>query len=495
VSFDKLYEQHVGKAPLIINDQPAFSEADKEKLNRLIYTTFSRDLLQNIPSCECGDITGEYNIDANGVGVYCPKCETRVKPLFDHDLQPMTWIRAPHGVAGLMNPIVWTMLSEQFTHAGFNLIQWLCDTTYHPSNEPPAVMQAIRDLTINGRPVERSYNYFVQNFDAIIEQLYEIRLFKAKRGKKPVLKQVLERHRDCIFSRYLPIPHRSLLVVEKNDLGTYVDPITTGAVDAIRTLAGVDTEYRIYSTRTKENRTAKTIAQLAAFYETIYDKHLAKKEGIFRKHVFATRGHFTFRAVISSITDAHNYDEIYIPWGVATSVFRIHLMNKLIKLGYTPNEAILFINEHAQKYSPILDGLFKELIAEAPNGRGVSALLNRPPSLARGSIQHVYITKVKSDPSIPTVSLSILIVRSLNADFDGDALQFSLSIDNKMEEEFKHLAPHMSTFGLGKPRTVSDSLAIPKPVVGSISNWLESNSGHVDPVRRERMMSILGGVE
>lgn len=419
VNLDKVFAGITGKSPIIINDLPAFSEEDKEKLNRLIYTTFSRDLLSNVPSCECGEITGEYNIDSKGVGVYCSKCETRVKPLFDHDLQPLTWIRSPTGVERLMNPIVWTMLTQYFTHSGFSVIQWIADTGYHPSTIPPATLHAVQDIVIGGQPIQRGYNYFVQNFDAIIDALYEIKPFRVKRGSTSVLRKIIAEHRDCIFSAYLPIPHRSLLVVEKNDLGTYVDPITTAAVDAIRTLAGIDTEYRIYSPRVKENRTVKTIAQLADFYETIYNKHLSKKEGIFRKHVFATRSHFSFRAVISSITDAHNYDEIYIPWGVATSVLRIHLMNKLLKLGYTPNEAILFINEHAQRYNPLLDKLFKELISEAPNGRGISCNLNRPPSLARGSIQHVYITKVKADPSIPTVSLSILIVRSLNADFDG----------------------------------------------------------------------------
>lgn len=41
------------------------------------------------------------------------------------------------------------------------------------------------------------------------------------------------------------------------------------------------------------------------------------------------------------------------------------------------------------------------------------------PSLERGSVQLTRITKVKTDPAIPTVSISILIVKGLNADFDG----------------------------------------------------------------------------
>ena len=41
------------------------------------------------------------------------------------------------------------------------------------------------------------------------------------------------------------------------------------------------------------------------------------------------------------------------------------------------------------------------------------------PSLMRGSAQLTWITKVKPDPDDPTVGISILIVKSLNADFDG----------------------------------------------------------------------------
>jgi hypothetical protein len=58
-----------------------------------------------------------------------------------------------------------------------------------------------------------------------------------------------------------------------------------------------------------------------------------------------------------------------------------------------------------------------------------------------------------------------------------------------------HLAPHMSTFGMEKPRSVSDSLAIPKPVVGSISNWLEYRSSQVDQAKRRLMIERLGAVE
>jgi hypothetical protein len=119
--------------------------------------------------------------------------------------------------------------------------------------------------------------------------------------------------------------------------------------------------------------------------------------------------------VISSITNRHRYDEIHIPWGIGISVFRLHLVNKLSKLGYMPNQAIQLLNASAQSYNVLLDKLFKEIIAESANGYGISVVEQRNPSLERGSAQLVYITQVKEYVKIPTVSISILVVKGLNA--------------------------------------------------------------------------------
>lgn len=339
----------------------------------------------------------------------------------DLDLEPLLWIRAPTGVISLMNPLVWTMLNEKFTKSSFSIIQWLCDTTYKPQVKIPVIMEDVLNLGI-----ARGWNNFVSNFDSIIAALFEIKGFRAKKGIPDPLEILLKQSRDCVFSQFLPLPNRSLLVIEETNTGTYADPIITGAVDAIRTMVGIDSILSNHTVRMKENRTVKTISQLAEFYDELAKNTLAKKEGIFRKHIFGTRSHFSFRGVISSLTEKHNYDEIHIPWGIGISVFRIHLVNKLFKLGYTPNNAIGFLNEHAQKYHPLLDQLFNELISESP-APGPNCIMQRNPSLERGSAQSVYITKVKTDPNIPTVSMSILTVKGLNADYDGklDCRQFN----------------------------------------------------------------------
>jgi hypothetical protein len=414
VNYDTQFKMHSGKSPIIVNDMPAFSEDDKEKMNKFIYTTYANDLLNNVPSCECGDTTGEYNM-----GVICPDCKQPVKPFFDRDLEPVTWIRAPNGVKGLINPMVWMIMTDLFKQGDFSIVNWLCDTSYKSSNNSLKI-----PLMLEESQLERGYNNFLENFDDILERLVRLPIFKGssnvrKKERADDFLAMVRMYRDSIFCQYLPLPHRSLLVIQENSLGVFVDPITTGAVDAIRTLAGIDSALSTLQLRAKENRTCKAIDKLAVYYDEMTRTNLSPKEGLYRKHVFATRSHFSFRAVISSITDAHNYDDIYIPWSVAISVLRLHVMNRLMRMGFSPNEAERYMNEKALVYDPLIDRIFKKLIADTPNGRGIPATLNRNPSLTRGSIQSVYITAVKYNPKIPTVSMSIMVVRSLNADFDG----------------------------------------------------------------------------
>lgn len=405
-NFEKVFSQ-LSTPPIIVNDYLEVSEEDRDAMNRLLYTNYTSDLLDNIPTCGCGKIIGEMNI-----GVICHECGKEVRSIVDEDIEALLWMRAPDGVAALINPTFWIMMSKYFTVSGFNIIQWITDTSYKPSVKTPPIMDAVIQAGI-----QRGLNNFVENFDEIIGKLFDL---KKKKNETPTLQTMIAMYRDCIFTSHLPLPNKSLLVVESNNMGTYVDPIVIGAIDAIRNMVGIDSELACVSTRTKENRTVRSLVQLSGYIDefTRTSSGFAKKKGVFRKHVYGSRLHWTFRAVISSLTDVHKYDEIHISWGIGVSVFRTHLANKLFKRGFTANQIAGFLNEYAQKYHPLLDELFKELIAEAP-GRGISCIMQRNPSLKRASAQHVYIVKVNTDVEVPTVFMSILAVRGLNADYDG----------------------------------------------------------------------------
>ena len=477
VNFNELFQQ-LPHDPIIINDISENTEAEKQGLKDKIFTNYDSDLLSNVPACDCGETQAAYNI-----GVICPNCNTPVKQALDIELQPLLWIRSPHGVEKLINPMIWHMLRERFMVSTFDTMQWICNTSYRPTVNIPKGLQSFMETGM-----VRGYNHFVQNFFPIVEMMFNHKAFKAKNKDSNLLK-LLHRERDSIFCSYIPVVNRALLVIEKSMVGIYADKHITEAIDAIQTIASIDVTLTKHTLRAKENRTVKTLSGLSTFYRNYMSNHLSSKQGMLRQHTYGSRSNFSFRAVVTSITEPHDLDEIHIPWPIAISVFRYHLLNILERYGYTPNGALDLINRHAKVYHPLLDEIFEKMIASTPH-RGIYTTLNRNPSLARGSIQRVRITKIKKDPSIPTVSFSILIVTPLNADFDGDALNFTLTLDDNLSELFKHLQPHKSAFELDKPKTISGNMSMPKTVVATISNWMHSDVPDSTQMSSEFLASV-----
>lgn len=419
VNFDEEFHNSP-KIPTILNDLEENNATDKEFINSCIYTRYTSDLLSNIPSCGCSHLVGQ-----DLLGVTCPECHDIVKNSIETDLEPLIWIRAPEGVHALINPIVWAILSERYTRSNFNVIRYLCDVTYNPAIRKPDVLNEIKNLGI-----ARSYNNFVENFDNIISLLNNLNAFRLRKNEVDYTYLFIKENRNKLFTKYIPIINKSILVFEDDNQGNFVDSSVPGIVNAARIMVGIDVND-IYTLKQKENRAIKSIVHLADVYQKMNDDaFLSGKPGLLRKHIFGTRSYFSFRAVISSITEAHRYRELHIPWGVATSVFSVHIKNKLLRMGMTSNEATAFVHEHAQKYSPILDKMFNEFIDDSiyPNTpymdvvtreekmfKGVPCTMARNPSLKVNSIQLCYITKVKTDINDPTVSIPITSVLPLNA--------------------------------------------------------------------------------
>ena len=413
-NFDELIK-HCKQEPVIINDVLTHTAEQRARLEQLLVSRYGADFISNVPSCGCGCTSGK-----DKLGMRCPECGDVVSVPMEQPIESRVWLRAPKGaeerVEKIINPHVYTMLSQLFTVSGFNIIAWLCDTTYKPRNKVPPVIQSLID-----QKLPRGYNAFVKNFDDIMTVLFNLKIIthnRQKRQKRDDMLLFFNAFRDMFFSEYLPLPNRIMIGIEEADVGgRYIDETITGAIDAIKTIQSIDTPLIAMSQRTIENKLAKTIHTLSEFFYNYYKDSFGQKSGIFRKHIFGTRSHFSFRAVISSLTGVHRYDEIHIPWAVGITTFSIHIANKLKKkYKMTPSEIINFLNAHTLNYSPVIDEIFKELIAETPGGLGIPVGVQRNPSLLRGSFQVCYITKVKTNIEDPTVSISINITRTLNAD-------------------------------------------------------------------------------
>lgn len=410
VNFDQVFHQ-LKENPIIINHLSNNTEEEREAIRNLITTRCTSDLISILPSCQCGRTKGEY-----AVSDVCVYCKTPVISSVSEDIEPLVWFKRPEGVEKLINPIIYTMLRRRLMKSGFDVLDWLLDTNYRSEKRQPQILNTI---AMSG--IQRGYNNFIQNFEKYIDTLFSMQDYQLKRPRKgqpqqrDYLYELLKTNSGAILSDYLPLPNKALLILEHTNVGRYVDPLIVHAIDAIEMLVSIDKKFSDHHPRVRENRTVKAISKLADFYDSFNAKNIAPKSGIARKHIFGTRTHFSFRAVITSITKPHNYDEIEIPWGVGVTVLHEHLISKLLRNGRPLNDAIGMLRGHVQHYNEEIDSLFKEILAESRDGC-LYAILQRNPSLLQGSLQRVKITRVKTDIYDTSIGMSILIVRAPNAD-------------------------------------------------------------------------------
>lgn len=468
VDFERLYES-VSEKAILVNDFNIRDDKDKERLNNLLFTEYDGDTLDTKPTCDCGTLQGEYN-----KGATCRVCNTKVVPTTERPIESVLWVRVPDNVRAFMSPVVWTMLNSKtgFRYRGIELVRWLCDASYKPNKAIPEndpIFIALREMGW-----KRSLNHFIDNFDMIIDFLLNgpVRILTPSR-KRIKLEQFIAENKHRFFTRFLPIPNRSLLITERTAFGTYVDEVMFSAIDAVRTITSLESSAMPTTQRVRENRASKVINQLAAYYAGYTKDNLSGKPGMFRRQVYGSRLDFSGRAVISSLSGPHKYYELHFPWGLTIVMLKTHITNKLLAMGYSAERAEAFITLSTLRYNELMDNIIEGLLEECPYP-GFPVVFQRNPSLVRGSAQQLYITKVKKDPKINTISMSVLVLSAPNADFDGDEMNAELLIDKKEHDAFSRLAPEYGVLDTHRPFKISGNVKIPGPVLSTVSNWMHA---------------------
>jgi hypothetical protein len=414
VDYEEMFRS-LSQPAIIVNNFDMTKGEEREKLNFLLYTKYEGDTLANLPSCDCGLLNGDRHVGMRHTGP--DGCGTLVLPVTEKPLESMLWMETPPGVPAFVNPTVWRILSKALTHNGFSVLEWLTNPHYRPTVKTPPIMAKVQSL---GLPMGLSNLY--HHYDEIIDKLYHNKIFGTRVATRNRIYEYLKLVRDRTFTKRLPFPSRLSFITEENNNKTYADHKMLSAVDAILTIVSMDVDGEERSLEVKEGRCVRAITKLNEYYRSFEAETASTKEGIFRKLIFGTRPHWTYRAVISSLHEPHAYDTLELPWSLSILLFKAHLSNKLLKREFTPNDIISLLYENTLRHHVLLESLFKELIEESPEGRGIPTTLGRNPTLKRGSIERFFINKIKNDPTINTIGLSVLCLRAKNADFDGKAL-------------------------------------------------------------------------
>lgn len=454
------YEKVVAAATypvLIANDIDTTTREGQNKLNSLLYTRYQGDVMKAVPKCSCGALSGPFN-----KGLTCGNCNTQCLDVLDKPLESNLWVRTPDGVDKFIAPGWWAVTSRYLSKTQWNMLEWFVNPTYP---DPDPKKQKDYAKIIDGFGLEKSQrnlNFFYQNFATIMRLYVTLMLLRKKPrnidgmtdtqiaqafqdlregkvegtwllintplGEKNlddrklalfIEKYILEKER--VFTKYLPMPSALGVVLETNNSGTWVDVSMATASDAMYAVKQIGISIANSDKKIKfgvcNRRAVLCTKKMAEFGKAFISGTAGSKQGEYRRHVFGGRLAFSMRAVITSINCTHEHDELHIPWAPAVAMFKMHILNKLKRKGFSPKLAHKFIDDHTNNYHPLLDQIFQELILEA--GGGIPCTFQRPPSLEKASMQRCRITRVKIDPRIRTISMSVNITNGPNADKRG----------------------------------------------------------------------------
>lgn len=403
VDFDLLYNMST-IVPKFVDEMNVDDLSNREKLTEMLITRYESETLDSVPTCNCGELRYGWV----GGSAVCDNCGSGISVPAERPIESQLWIRAPKGVTALIQPRMLDAMIQFFRAGGESIVTWLLDPLYRPKREVSA------HFKLREKGIKRGLNFFIENFDEIFNTLMYGLGINRTRADKIEFAEWMQRNRQKLFPKAIPIPSKITFIVEQTATGKFADTSMTSAFDAINTITSIYSGINEPTQQVKESRAFRACQQLAAFYETQYRKALGPKSGWFRRHVFGSRPAHSFRAVISSLSENHLYDEVHLPWSLALSLFELHIANKLLKMGMSPNEINKLVNDHYERYHPVLDSVLRQILAEHPSGRGFPCVIQRNPSLKRLSAQRFFISKIKTDSNINTISLSVLVLKGPN---------------------------------------------------------------------------------
>jgi len=351
---------------IIINDLDPYSVDDLDTINNSLMTVYDSDVISTIPKCDCGELEGKYLL-----GKECLSCGTKVTDPLDQ-LDPILWMQAIDKNMRFMNPHYWLML-RNIISSKIDGLRWLSDTSYNPPVEIPPFLYEIKDMI-----GDRNYANLIDNLGKVLSYLKQTSKFRRTEKEKELdfLLLEYETNRGNLFNNYMPIVNKKLFVMEVTTKGKFTNLTVSDMIDLV--MVWVKAANNPTNTPRKLSNTMGSVqSKLASLYETYYNTYIATKVGIFRKHVFSFRSHFTFRGVIASIPGKCSYDEVHVPWTIGVTAFRPHILNKLVKQrGYTYKKAKALLYKAVNIYDQDISECLDELIEEAP-GKGIAVIMQR----------------------------------------------------------------------------------------------------------------------
>ena len=422
---DKLFR--MSRNTVVLNRFDFSSPKYPETLSEMIFSRSSD--LDFIARCSCEHLQGNFYL-----GQICPECKTVVTMDMESatgHLEHRAWLECPKEIKGWLNPSAFFVLTKWLTYGkrvASNYVNAKGEIATKGRARKGNYLEDILDVTSDNPPeiadtiTGSGFNYLYDNFDFIMD--FFLNTFKKTANKKGVGKiaQYIKKYRNSIFCRYYPILASSLHSVVMSDGNRenrkrYVDKFCQYVQHAAESLAYHEFSHKknksLYEV---EVATFTALQDIIAYTSVIATAQLSAKRAMPRMHMFGSRLHLSFRSVISPVVGEHAIDEIYVPSAVACNTFRDDIIGRLMRdHNHTYPEAYNRQQFALVRFDRLIHEIMLSFIHECPY-KGIPVLWIRNPVVRVGGTQLVFITRIKTDLSDETISMSSLICGPPNAD-------------------------------------------------------------------------------
>ena len=162
--------------------------------------------------------------------------------------------------------------------------------------------------------------------------------------------------------------------------------------------------------------------------EHLIKNEISKKEGCVRSEIVGGGFSFAGRCVIT-FENTLNIDEVDLPYSMCITIFQYKITRMLAtRYNMSLEQAYLFVNTNEK--NDIVRQLLDELIEE---GQWIVYLREPTNNIASIVLAKIRRYKIGDD----TMSIPPEVLKGLNADFDGDALDIWFLMDKQLVPKFE----------------------------------------------------------
>lgn len=367
-------------------------------------------------SCEC-----KYLIGKQFKGEFCPICNTEVQ-YNENDLEKTGWIILDH--YKVISPIFYKKLEQALGKfdSSTTVIARILDVA---ANRDPAQALDERDIeNMSKHPYSRKGMTWLSNHMLEVLEFYK----KGRTNKADLFEELID-NVDKITTDAIPIysavmrteaPGRKNEKMYKIKINTLFQSIISSANFINR---HTDPDKVTEEEGCLIDKQLKSIQQeLSDVYDEEYNTISGKKGEILGK-VIAGRYNFTSRMIIIAGSGILRANEIILSYIAFLELFRYELIvlnSRLRDITYAESQNMW--HRAKSHFDPTFYAIAESMIKDPKNIPYICLVINRNPSINFGSFNTAIIAGIKSDINDKTMTINTRIIKTMNADFDGDQM-------------------------------------------------------------------------